>query len=146
MAFFVDAEELHRYVGGFMRLATDHPRVGPRLRAADTSLRLLVSEPECELTVVMGAETAVLAGACDHDAEVTMHIRGDLVHRYCSGEYDLVDGLARGDVTASGRLSRVLKVLPELTPLFPVYRAMVAAKPATRARHTTTTGAAVADP
>jgi len=45
MTFFVDAAEVHRYVGGILRLAGNHPVVGPRLAAAATTLRIVVEDP-----------------------------------------------------------------------------------------------------
>lgn len=125
--FFVDGAEVHDLVGGILRLAGEHPVVGPRLAAAATVFRLEVAEPSCQMTVALTDPVDVVCGECDLDPDVTFYMTGDQLDRYWRGEYDLLQGLARGEVEASGRVSRVLKVLPELRLLFPVYRAMAAA-------------------
>ena len=126
--FFVDGAEVHDLVGGILRLAAGHPVIGPRLAAAATVFRLQVSHPPCEVTVALSDPVEVVCGECDLRPDVTFYMTGDQLDRYWRGDYDLLDGLARGDVEASGRVSRVLKVLPELQLLFPVYRAMAAAR------------------
>lgn len=126
--FFVDGAEVHDLVGGVLRLAAGHPVIGPRIAAAATVLRLEVSQPSCELTVALNDPVDVVCGECDLVADVTFYMTGDQLDRYWRGDYDLLEGFARGDVEASGRVSRVLKVLPELQLLFPVYRAMAAAR------------------
>jgi len=80
------------------------------------------------MTVALYEPATVSFGPSHRNADVTLRMSADVLDRYWRGEYDLLDGLARDEVTASGRLSRVLKVLPELRPLFPVYQAMVATK------------------
>jgi hypothetical protein len=129
MAFFVDEAEVHRYVGGILRLAGKHPVVGPRLAAAETTLRIVVSNPDCELTFAFTEPPQVLLGPCRLVPDVTFRVEGDVLDQYWRGNYDLLQGLARGEVEASGRVSRVLKVLPHVRLLFPVYQAMVGAKP-----------------
>ncbi len=46
------------------------------------------------------------------------------------GRISLLDALAGGTATARGRISKVLKTLPVLELLFPVYRELVAPKDA----------------
>jgi|SRR6266545_2813604 len=128
MAFFVDEHEVHRYVGGILLRAGNHPVVGPRLAAARTTLTLMVSEPDAELTVLLDETHQVLLGPTGVAADVTFRLTGDVLDQFWRGRYDLLDGLARGEVAASGRVSRVLKVLPHLRPLFPVYEALVQVK------------------
>jgi len=128
MAFFVDEHEVHRYVGGVLQLAGTHPAVGPRLAAARTTLTFKVSEPDAELTVLLDESHQVWLGPTRVAADVTFSLTGDVLDQFWRGRYDLLDGLARGEVAASGRVSRVLKVLPHLRPLFPVYEALVQVK------------------
>ena len=128
MAFFVDESEVYRYVGGVMRLAGSHPVVGPRLAEARTTLSLEVSQPDCEITVVWGETNQVVVGPAALVPDVIFRMSGDDLDRFWRGQYDLLDGLARGDVAVSGRVSRVLKVVPHLQPMFPVYEALVRLK------------------
>jgi hypothetical protein len=128
MAFFVDEAEVHRYVGGILRLAGSHPVVGPRLAEARTTLTLDIGQPDAEITVVWGSTNRVVLGPAALVPDVTFRMSGDDLDRFWRGRYDLLDGLARGDVAVSGQVSRVLKVVPHLQPMFPVYEALVRLK------------------
>lgn len=134
MGYFADAEEVDRYIGGIFRLAFAHPRVSPRLAGAASTLRIVVEDPTCELTLSLYDAPRVIFGPNRLHPDVTLELSGDQIDRYCRGDYDLLDALAAGEVVATGRLSRVLKVLPHMSQLFPVYRAMVAPKPLTGPR------------
>jgi hypothetical protein len=128
MAFFADASEVDRYVGGILRLATGHPHVGPRLAEASTTVRFRIDGPDCEFTLALYDPPRVVFGPCGMTPDVTLTLPGDLLDGYWRGAYDLLDGLANGEVAATGQVSRVLKVLPHASQLFSVYRAMVAPK------------------
>jgi 3-phenylpropionate/trans-cinnamate dioxygenase ferredoxin reductase component len=128
MPFFENAQEVDQYVGGALRLAASHPRIGPRLASASTVLKLTVHNPDCEFTVDLFEPVRVEFGSSRSRPDVTLGISGDVLDAYWRGEYDLLDGLARDEVSASGPVSRVLKVLPAVEGLFPAYRAMVAIK------------------
>lgn len=126
MAAFADAAEVDRYVGGVLRLAAAHPEVGPALAAASTHFSLQLSGPDCELNVFLFDPVRVEFGErIGRTTDVTFRISADKLDAFLRGEYDLRDGLARGDVAATGRISRVLALLPQFAVMFPVYRVMV---------------------
>lgn len=134
MGYFASADEVDRYVGGIFRLAFAHPRVSPHLAAASSTLHIRVEDPACELTLSLFDSPRVIFGPTRLHADVTLLLSGDQLDRYCRGDYNILDALAAGEITATGRLSRVLKVMPHMAQLFPVYRAMVAPKPLTGPR------------
>jgi hypothetical protein len=121
---FIDATEVHHYVGSIFRLAGDHPVVGPRLAVAASTLRIVLSDPDCELTVGFDGTHRIDLGPSDTRPDVTLAMSAEALDGYWRGEYDLLRGLACGDVLAHGQVSRVLKVLPDAEVLFPVYRAL----------------------
>jgi hypothetical protein len=124
MVRFADAAELHRSVGAILRLASEHPVVGLRLAAAETVLRIVVTDPDCELTVALDGTHRVVPGPDGPPCDVQLLISGDHLDGFWRGDYDIVRGLAAGEVLATGRVSRVLKILPAFRPFFPVYRAI----------------------
>jgi len=127
MAAFADATEVDRYVGGVLRLAAAHPELGPALAAASTHLRLHLSSPDCELNVFLFDPVRVEFGRHPGPpADVVFRMSADRLDGFWRGEYDLRDGLARGDVVATGRISRVLALLPQVAVMSPVYRVMIA--------------------
>jgi putative sterol carrier protein len=134
MAAFADAAEVDRYVGGVLRLAAAHPEVGPALAAASTHFSLRLSGPDCELNVFLFDPVRVEVGQrTGRQTDVTFSMSADNLDAFLRGEYDLRDGLARGDVAATGRISRVLALLPQLAVMFPVYSVMVAPRDAAAA-------------
>ncbi|MCW2816087.1 MAG: hypothetical protein JWN84_3542 [Nocardioides sp.] len=129
MSYFTSPAEVDCFVGGALRLAAVHPVVGPQLAAASMTLALICDDPTGRLTVVMGDPVRVgwNDGAL---ADVELTGPADVLDRYFRGECSLVGALADGTIRARGRVSRVLKILPALEPIFPLYRGLVAGKDA----------------
>jgi hypothetical protein len=134
MPYFSTAAEVDCYVGGILRLACGDIDVRSRLAAAHVTLRLVSEEPHAELTFSMLEPVTVVCGPTDLVPDVTFTCPGDVLDSYWRGEYSLLQGLARGEVRARGPVSRVLKVLPALEPMFPAYLRLVAGKDAAAAR------------
>jgi putative sterol carrier protein len=129
VAYFQDAEELYRYVGGVFRIAGEHPEVGPKLRGGNLVLRLNYAQPDATLTVVMKEpELQIIEGPCDIQPDVTMALSGDNANKYWRGEYNIAVGLAKGEVKAKGPVTKILKLVPITKPVFPMYRELVASK------------------
>ena len=121
MSVFVDEGDVVRSVGEIIRIALTHPLVGPHLAAARTVLALETVEPDCCITVALQENPEIHLGPSDLVPDVRMRLSADVLDGFWRGHYDLVDGLATGEVTVWGRVSRVLKILPYLQPLFPIY-------------------------
>jgi putative sterol carrier protein len=130
MAFFADAAEVDKYIGGVFRLAAEHPESGPKLKAADLVMRVLYSDPDVEMNVVMREQFKIVQGPIDETADVTLAMPADIADKFWRGEYNLAVGLAKGQVKAKGPVAKILKLVPLTKPLFPMYRQLVAEKDA----------------
>jgi hypothetical protein len=128
MGYFADANEVDKYIGGVFRLAGDHPEVGPKLKAADIVMRVLYTDPDVEMNVVMRDPVQVTAGPIDEAADVTLAMPADIADKFWRGDYNLAVGLAKGQVKAKGPVNKILKLVPLTKPLFPMYRELVAEK------------------
>jgi hypothetical protein len=128
MAYFASAAEVDTFVGGVLRVAGVHPVVGPRLRAATLTLAIHCQDPAVRMTVSMVEPLTVVCGEVRDVADVELNLTGDVLDQFWRGDYDLLAGLASGEVVARGRVSRVLKLLPSLALMFPTYRRLVATK------------------
>ncbi|CAN5457259.1 hypothetical protein BH11ACT8_BH11ACT8_00610 [soil metagenome] len=128
MSYFSSAVEVDCFVGGLLRMAAVDPQAGPLLAAASLTLTLRCEDPDASLTISMFDPVTVFWNVSTQVPDVELACRADLLDRYLRGQFSLLDGLADGRVQARGRVSKVLKVLPALEPLFPVYRRLVAAK------------------
>lgn len=133
MAFFADATEVDKYIGGVFRVAADHPESGPKFRAADMILKVYYTDPACEMNVVMKPEGMTTSlGPTDEKPDVVMMMKSDTGDKFWRGEYNLAVGLAKGEVKAKGPVNKILKMVPLTKPLFPMYRELVAEKDAAR--------------
>lgn len=131
MAYFANAEEVYKYIGGVFLAAADHPEQGPKLAASGITMQLHYSEPQCELTVLFHEpRLEIIEGAADVPVDVHLTMRADDADRFWRGEYNLAVGLAKGQVKAKGPVSKILKLVPITKPLFPIYRDLTAEKDA----------------
>jgi hypothetical protein len=130
MAFFADANEVDKYIGGVFRLAAEHPESGPKLKAANIVMRVLYTDPDVEMNIIMRDPMQIVQGPIDEAADVTLAMRADIADQFWRGEYNLAVGLAKGQVKAKGPVNKILKLVPLTKPLFPMYRELVAEKDA----------------
>ncbi len=130
MGFFKDADELDEYIGGVFRDAGDHPESGPKLRASNIVMRVIYSDPDCQVTAAFREEYSVTLGASDLKPDITLQMRGDTADKFWRGEYNLAVGLAKGEVKAKGPVNKILKLVPLTKPLMPMYREKIAKKDA----------------
>ncbi len=128
MAFFADANEVDKYIGGVFRAAGEHPETGPKLRAADLVLRTQYSDPDCEMHVIMRDPVQVIFGPIDEKPDITLVMTADIANRFWRGEYNMTVGMAKGEVKAKGPVNKILKLIPIAKPLFPMYRELTDAK------------------
>lgn len=130
MAFFNDADEVNKYVGGVFRKASEN-EVGPKLATADIDLQIYYTDPESKLLIKMhGDNIEVVDDGENEAADVKLYMPADIADKYWRGEYNLAVGLAKGHVKAKGPVNKILKLVPLTKPLFPMYRDMIAEKDA----------------
>jgi len=128
VGYFSGPEEVDKYIGEMFRQASDHPQVGPKMRAANVVMRVQYQDPECEMTVVFRDPMEVHFGPAPVEPDITLSMPADIADRFWRGKYNLAVGLARSEVKAKGPVNKILKLVPLTKPLFPVYRDLVAQK------------------
>lgn len=125
MAYFADAQDVYDTLGVLLAAITaDDDELAPRLRSADTIVRYEYSEPDAAITVHLDESDAerVQFGDPADEPEVTMRMAADTAHRFWLGELDVTRALARGEITASGPVAKLLRLVPLAKPAFPRYR------------------------
>ncbi|MGH8999330.1 MAG: hypothetical protein ACRDY7_08065 [Acidimicrobiia bacterium] len=128
MGYFSDQAEVDKYIGEMFRVASDHPQVGPKMKAAGITMRVVYTDPDCQMTVRFFDPMETSFGDSPHDPDVTLTMPADVADRFWRGKYNLAVGLAKGEVKAKGPVNKILKLVPLTKPLFPVYRDLVAQK------------------
>ncbi len=130
MAYYANAEEIYKYLGGVF-LAANDTEVGPKLMGADIDLQVYYTDPDASMTVRLRQPAIeVTDGGDNPDADVKLFMPADIGDKFWRGEYNLGVGLAKGQVKAKGPVNKILKLVPLTKPLFPLYRDLVAEKDA----------------
>lgn len=130
MGFFQSTQEIDQYIGEVFRSAANDPEVGPKLKAAGITMRVVYTDPDCEMTVRFTDPMTVAMGPVDDTADVTLFMRADTADKFWRGKYNLAVGMAKGEVKAKGPVNKILKLVPLTKPLFAVYTELVAPKDA----------------
>ena len=130
MAYFRDAQEVYDTIGKLMQDAATDEELAPKFRKANTIVRYEYRDPESAITVRLqeGQPGDVDFGDSDMEPEVTMTMEADTAHRFWLGGVNVTVALARGEIKASGPVSKILKLVPLAKPLFPRYKAQLEAE------------------
>lgn len=132
MAFFADGADLVAVLGRFFETLTAEPE-GQLIHRVGGSILFVFHRPDARILWVPcpppGSWPAFRVHAGDAAAAeaplLTFEQDGDTAHRFWLGEIDLAQALARQQLRAIGPLSRAMKLLPHLDPVYPRYRAFV---------------------
>lgn len=133
MAFFTDANEIDKYIGGVFRTAAAHPETGGKFKQANLVMKVLYSDPDAEMNIIMRDPLHVVLGPIEDEPDVTLTMKADTADKFWRGDYNLAVGLAKGEVKAKGPVNKILKLVPLTKPLFPLYREAIAEKDVSQA-------------
>ena len=128
MGYFSGPEEVDKYIGEMFRQASDHPQVEPKMRAANVTMRVEYTDPDCEMTVRFADPMETIFGPTTLEPDITLSMPADVADRFWRGKYNLAVGLARSEVKAKGPVPKILKLVPLTKPLFPVYLDLIKQK------------------
>lgn len=133
--FFKSADEVDEYICGMFRDAGNHPEIGPKVRAANLVLKVILTDPDCELAVAFREDYQVIFGPADLEPDLTLLMRGDIADQFWRGDYNLARGIINREVIAklkfAGPVKKLIRELVPLAgPLHPLYREKVAKKDA----------------
>lgn len=132
MAYFADSQEVYRYIGQAFRMAQEDEQIGPKLRSANISLRLDLTDPAATLLVRLTEPAIEVIEGADSGiaSDVQLRMSADNADKFWRGQYNAALGLAKGEAKARGPVSKILRLLPLAKPVFPLYRTLVAEKDA----------------
>jgi putative sterol carrier protein len=127
VAVFKDEQEVYQFIGKLFQDLADDDELGPRFRKADTIVRYQYSNPDSQITVKMkdGEEGQVDLGPSDLDPEIVMVMEADTAHKFWLGKVNVTMALARGQMKAKGPVAKILKLVPLVKPVFPLYQKML---------------------
>ena len=127
MAYFKDAEEVYRFMGGLLEALHHDDALAPKLRKANTIVQYRLTDPDAVITsrLVEGEEHRVDCGPTALEPEVVLAMDADVAHRFWLGQVSPTVALARGDMKAKGPVAKILRLVPLVKPAFPRYVALL---------------------
>jgi putative sterol carrier protein len=127
MPVFKDDQEVYQYIGKLFADLADDPELGPKFRRADTIVQYRYSNPESVITVKMkeGEEGQVDFGETTLAPEIVMTMEADTAHKFWLGKVNVTMALAKGQMKAKGPVAKILKLVPLVKPVFPLYEKML---------------------
>lgn len=124
MPVFEDAQAVYDTLGQlFVRISEDE-KLSEKFHTANTIVRYEYTDPDAVITVCLcrEQESRVDFGESDMEPEVTLRMSADTGHRFWLGGINVTVALARGEITASGPVAKILKLVPLTKPVFPRYK------------------------
>jgi hypothetical protein len=133
MTAFKSPQEFREVMDRTFALMSEDPRVGPRLRDADTPQRFEFTDLDMVVNLRAGnAEEPNLAWEWSDQVEweprVRMTMSSDTANRYFQGRENVAIAIARRRIEAGGDVKAALAILPITKPLFARYREMIASE------------------
>ena len=127
MTYFSDGEEVYRYIGGLLTGVIGEEKLGAQLKQADTTVQFRYRDPEAVITfqLIDGEDVRVDLGDSDLEPEIVMTADADVAHLFWLGRVNVTVALARGQMTATGPVAKILKLVPLIKPVFPRYRELL---------------------
>jgi hypothetical protein len=132
MPYFKDAKECDDILGGFFRkmsedLAGKDPvlvEIQSKLAGIDFIVKFVWSEPELALTLDFTKDPfSVLINDVSVNPTATFTLSADTGHKFWHGQVNLAKALTTKAIVARGPLSKILKLLPVIVPLYEMYPA-----------------------
>lgn len=122
MAVFRDEAEVYEFLGGVFRRGLADPALMEKLRPSGVVLRITYTDPDAVITVDMpGAEIHQGAGN-GPEPNVELLMTADTGNRFWLGKVVLPVALAKGQVRATGPVTKLLTMLPLAKAMFGPYR------------------------
>ncbi len=130
MAAFRDKAEMLEVFGELGRRAATSA-AAKALYDAGMVVAFAYRDPD--LTLVMDGRTTEEGGGpfmvmrfdeAEPRPDVTFACTAEVGHLFWSGELDVTQALARGEITAKGSIAKALRLLPLMPPLYAEYRSL----------------------
>lgn len=129
MAVYKNREEMIDILSATLARAFSDEEFARKIRAAALTLRYNYFDPECSL-LVDAARDPIEWGFDREAVEANIEFRfsGDTAHEFFLGRLNVPLALATRRVLFKGQVSKALKLLPIVKPLYAAYRAVLAEK------------------
>jgi putative sterol carrier protein len=124
MAIFTDSEEWKKVILGFFQKVQDDKEMMEKIKKVGV-MRFDWKNPACRLVVdpfVDDKEKGLRWGDSESSVNVTMTQDVDVSHEFWCGKVNTIVAMATGKIKSTGDVTKLMKLLPALTPLQNMYK------------------------
>ena len=129
MAFFKDTADLQQVLGGFFESIRYNQEMGARVREAQVLATFYFSDPDLIVTIDAvnapdpGTHFNINYGQPPFQAPMSITLSADNAHRFWQGKLNVLLALSQKQIQINGSGSKLLALLPAVSPSFQLYRA-----------------------
>lgn len=124
MAFFTGPDEVYTYLSELWRNAFKDEELAKKLASSGLRLRLNYTDPASTITVDLPGQS-VIDGENTDPVDISLFMAADTAHRFWLGKVNASVALAKGTVRVKGPVPSLLKLVPNLKELFPIYETLL---------------------
>jgi hypothetical protein len=130
MGYFKNAQELYEIFGKLFDRVKVDPRLGRAIANINMVFQYHYTDPEAWVTINARDKPAegylsYVFGQTDLKPDVYMEMDADFAHEFYLGKGNVMIAMARGRIKSRGKMTKLLKLLPVLKPLFRIYRGLL---------------------
>jgi putative sterol carrier protein len=119
---YTNTDDLYNYVGALFDQAWADPELGPKFAKTGAVLLVKCTEPDSEVVLDMPNQKAYPSVAESPNApNATLKMSTETANAFWQGKVNMTLAMAKGQVKAEGSVMKVLKLVPNVKHLFPVY-------------------------
>jgi putative sterol carrier protein len=135
MSVFRDADHFYECVGGLMDQAKMDPKIASKIAKSGLVIQFRYTDPEATTTINAkdaprqpGALMDVIHGPCDLKPDISMRMKADIAHQFWHGKVNLMAAISRKQIVVDGPITKVLKLLPAVQPMYKMYPVLLKEK------------------
>ena len=127
MGYFKSAEELYEVFGKLFDRVKMDPKVGRAIANINMVFQYRYTDPESWVTINARDKPAegylsAIMGETTLKPDVTMEMDADFAHEFYLGKGNVMVAMTRGRIKSRGKMTKLLKLLPVVKPIYPMYR------------------------
>ena len=118
---FVNAEEMYRLFDLVLDKVKKDEALYKTLSDSVSVLVMKVPNLDATFTLEMKGSINVTYGPCDVKPDATTTQNDDIFNKFWQGKLNLMVAMTTGKVKASGAMTKMLKLLPKINPIYKYY-------------------------
>lgn len=119
---YTSDEDLHAYVGNLFHTAFADPDLGPKFAGTGAVLLVECTDPASQVVLDMPEHKVYPSvEAAPKKPNATLKMSTETANLFWQGKVNMTLAMAKGQVKAEGSVMKVLKLVPNVKHLFPIY-------------------------